>query len=125
MSGYGGQPYDQYGQPQGWDPQGQYSPAPDYGYGPPGTPPGGQPTNGAAVGALIANCVLVVFCCGLLAIPGIITSAMAMSRQQTDPESSRTLTLWSWVIFGCNIALSIVLIAVLIIIGAFEDTSTY
>src|SRR4051812_47889848 len=102
-------PYGQYGQQgwqqnpqQGWqDPyasQNPYAQQQGYGgyYGPPGAQPGGS--NGAAVGALVCNIIAALLCCGGLAwLPGIILSAMAMSRNNTDPGSARNLTLWAWV----------------------------
>jgi hypothetical protein len=131
LSGYGGQPpgwQDPYGQsghqggsPQGWqDPYGQQGP----GYGPPGVPSGSS-GNGSAIGALICNILLTVLCCNVLAIPGIVTSAIAVNRFQTDPDSARSLTAWSWVIFAANIVIWITFIVVLFLIGAFDSSSSY
>lgn len=125
MSGYGGRPPgsdDPYGSgAQGWDPYGDYAYY-GYGYGPPGVPQ--TPTrNGSTIAALVCNCLLTAFCCGLLAIPGIITSGIALGRTQTDPDSARNLTLWSWVIFAINIALMVALVVIAITLGAFEEDS--
>ncbi|ROO91268.1 hypothetical protein EDD29_9021 [Actinocorallia herbida] len=78
------------------------------GYGPPPPPP----SNGAAIGALVANIILTITCCGLFAIPGIVTAAIAMGRYQTDPVSARKLTTASWIIFGVAIVLGILLVIV-------------
>jgi hypothetical protein len=135
LIGYGGQPagwQDPYGQ-SGWDPQGNYAQQgwqdpyaqQGYGYGPPGLPQ--RPaSNGSAVAALVCNIVLFVTCASIFAIPGIVTSALAMSRVQTDPESARRLTVWSWALFGVTIVIGIALIGVLIAIGIFaeQDAST-
>jgi hypothetical protein len=132
LSGYGGQPpgwQDPYGQ-SGWDPQGNYTQpgwqdpyAPQqgygYGYGPPGVPRGSA-SSGAAIAALVCNIVAVVLCGGIFAIPGIVTAAIAMGRVQTDPESARRLTIWSWVILGISIVLAIVLIGVFVALGVFS-----
>ncbi|MFI0452345.1 hypothetical protein [Actinomadura sp. 6N118] len=127
MSGYGGQPpgwNDPYGQPQnpygqggagqsGWDPYGQYGQPPggSYGYGPPGVhgPPASQ---GSAIGALIANIIVTLFCCGVFGIAGIVTSAMAMSKVHTDPNSARKLITWSWVIFGVSLVVGLIIMVV-------------
>lgn len=129
MSGYGGQPpgwQDPYGQ-SGWDPQGNYAQQgwqdpyaqQGYGYGPPGVPQN-QASNGSAIAALICNIVLFMFCASLLAIPGIVTAALAMGRVQTDPQSARRLTIWSWALFAVVIVLGIALIGILIAYGVFS-----
>ena len=106
-----------------------------YGYGIPGHPhqygpfgpPPPPPSNGAAIAALVANVLLTITCCGIFAIPGIITSAIAVSRSQTDPASARTLTLWSWAIFGAAILLGIVILVLFFVLGLNEssDGPTY
>jgi heme/copper-type cytochrome/quinol oxidase subunit 2 len=115
VSGYGGQPpgwQDPYGQqPQGY--QGGYQDA--YGYGPQGYPPQPPASNGAAIGALVCNIILTMTCCGFFAVAGIVTAAIAMGRAQTDPDSYRNLTRWSWIIFAVNIV-----IAVLAVIAYFS-----
>ncbi|MEV5748071.1 hypothetical protein AB0L00_09660 [Actinoallomurus sp. NPDC052308] len=130
---YGQDPYGQQGQ-QGWqntqpgwqDPYAQqqntYGQQQGYGYyGPPGAPPAGS--NGSAVGALVANIVSALLCCGGIAwLPGIILAAMAMNRNNTDPQSAKQLSMWSWICFGINIVLAIVLIVVLFAIGTFSNT---
>ncbi|MBC6460293.1 hypothetical protein [Actinomadura sp. HBU206391] len=130
MSGYGGQPpgwQDPYGQsgyqgggPQGWqDPYGQQG----QGYGPPGVPYGSS-GNGSTIGALICNILLTVLCCNLLAIPGIVTSTIAINRVQTNPDSARTLTAWSWVLFAANIVIMITFVTVGILLGWFDSDSS-
>ncbi|MFL6053716.1 MAG: hypothetical protein ACJ72W_12495 [Actinoallomurus sp.] len=136
-------PYGQYGQsPHGQDPYGQqgrqntqpgwqdpYAQQNQYGqqgygyYGPPGAPAGG--TNAGTVGALIANIIAALLCCGGIAwLPGIILAAIAMNRNNTDPESAKQLTLWSWVCFALNIVLAIVLFVILFSIGTFSNNAT-
>lgn len=134
MSGYGGSPppgwQDPYGGSQGWggDPYGQdpygggYNPG--YGYGPPGVPVT-PANNGSAIAALVANIVGVVLCCGILSIPGVVTSAIAMGRVQTDPESARKLTMWSWVLFGLSFVLGIVIIVIYIFAVILAESSGY
>lgn len=117
MSGYGGQgwqnPYDQgpagspYGN-HGW--QDPY--AAGQGYGPP-VPPANQ---GAVVGALICNILATLLCCLGFSIGGIVTSAIALSRTQTDPESARNLTRWSWGLFITNVVLAVIGIIIYIVV---------
>ncbi|WP_242900565.1 DUF4190 domain-containing protein [Actinomadura terrae] len=125
MSGYGGNPppgwEDPYGGTGGWDgggygpsgdPYGQPPPGYGYGYGPQGYgPPGvpyGQTRDGSTIAALICNIIGVALCCNILAIPGVVLAAIAMGRVQTDPESARKLTMWSWIMFVAAIVLGIV-----------------
>jgi hypothetical protein len=151
VSGYGGQPpsgwqdpYDPYGQQQGgwqdpnaqqggWqDPYAQQSgwqQPPGYGYGPPGVPPGGG-SNGSAIGAMVCNCIAlfsVLFCClgAVASLPGAILAGMALGRTQTNPESARQLTLWSWACFGLSIILSVGMIVILIALGKSATPNYY
>lgn len=126
---YGQQPYgqDPYGQnPYGQNPYGQgaYDQYGYGGYGPYG--PGVAPrSNGSAIAALVANIVAAFLCCGgVLWIPGVITAAIAMSKNDSEPDSARKLSIASWVCFAVNILLAIVLIVVLAAIGEFSDNSS-
>ena len=130
MSGYGGGPppgwQDPYGGSPGWggDPYGGAygsAGAPGYGYGPPGTPARSS-SNASTIAALVCNIVAVVTCCGVLSIPGAITSAIAMSRVDTDPESARKLTLWSWVLFGLSFVIGIVLMIIYIVLVVMAES---
>jgi hypothetical protein len=97
-------PYPQYGSAPGWqDPYAQYGP--QY----PAIPVPAPVSNGLTVVALIANIATAMFTCGigLTWLPGIILSAMALGRYKTDPESARRLTLWAWVCFALDIALTV------------------
>jgi hypothetical protein len=124
--GQGQNPYGQ--QPYGQDPygsygQGAYDPYGHGGYGPYG-PPAAR-SNGMAIGALVANIVAAFLCCGgILWIPGVITAGIAMSRNDSDPESARKLSIASWVCFAVNILLAIGLVITLAVIGAFSDSSS-
>lgn len=130
---YGQDPYGQPGWQQhtqpGWqDPYAQQDPyggPQGYGYyGPPGAMRRAG-SNGAAIGALVANIVCAVLCCGTIAwLPGIILAAVAMNRAQTDPASARQLTLWSWVCAAISIVLGVVLVVVLLAVGAFHTAAT-
>lgn len=98
----------------------QYGP-----YGPYMPPP--PASNGPALAALIANILLTITCCGLLAVPGVITAAVAMNRVHTDPVSAKNLTNWSWVIFGIAVLVGVVLLVVFFglgLSGSLDETST-
>ncbi|MBO2464604.1 hypothetical protein [Actinomadura violacea] len=123
MSGYGGVPpgwHDPYGGQggyggtPGWDDGGAYGP-----YGPPGVPHA-PASNGSAIAALVCNCVVALLCCNIVAIPGIVTGALALGRVQTDPASARRLTIWSWSLFAASVLIGIIL---LIVYVAFIVTS--
>lgn len=138
MSGYGGRPPsgwdDPYGGNQNWDAGGAYGQPygqgygytqpgygqPGYGYGPPGVPYR-TASNGSTIAALVCNAVTIVLCCNILAIPGVITAAIALGRAQTDPPSCRRLTIWSWSLFAASILIGIVLLIVYIAFGVMSD----
>jgi hypothetical protein len=141
MSGYGGAPpsgwEDPYGGSQNWDQGGAYGQQygytqpgygqpgygqPGYGYGPPGVSPHQSTGNASTIAALVCNAVAVVMCCNIIALPGLITAAIALGRAQTDPESSRRLTIWSWSLFAAAVLLGIILLVVWIAVGVTSDS---
>ncbi|HEY7484509.1 MAG TPA: hypothetical protein VH912_08600 [Streptosporangiaceae bacterium] len=134
MSGYGGQspsgwqdPYGRqpYGQPYGQDPYrqmpyGQQQPGwqdpyaqqgwqDPYGWGALGVGPQAPASNGAAVGAIICNCVGLVLTCGIgiAWLPGLILGGMAVNRIDSDPATARNLTRGSWICFGLNFVIAV------------------
>ena len=130
MSGYGGSPppgwQDPYGGSQGWG-RGPHAADPyaaGYGYGPPGMPTK-PPNNGSTVAALVCNIVSVVLCCGVLSIPGVVTSAIAMGRMHSDPESARRLTTWSWVLFGISVVLGLIVIVIYVVAVVYAESNGY
>jgi hypothetical protein len=118
QAGYAQDPYAQ--GPYAQDPYGQYGYS---AYGPPGAlRPAGT---GMTVAALVANIVTAVLCCiGVAWIPGIILSAIALSRANTDPESTRRLTVGAWVCFAVDILLAVVVLVLFGIVGASNDSTT-
>ncbi|WP_433466769.1 hypothetical protein [Spirillospora sp. CA-128828] len=150
MSGYGGRPPsgwdDPYGGSQGWDSGGTYGQGqgygysqpgygqpgygqpgygqPGYGYGPPGVPYG-APSNGSTIAALVCNAVAILLCCNIVAIPGVITAAVALGRTQTDPPSARRLTIWSWSLFAASVFIAIIVLIIYIIIGVTASDPDY
>ena len=63
-------------------------------------------------------------CIGFLAIAGIVTAGIAMGKVQTNPESARTLTIWSWVIFAVNVLIVAAFIIILLVAAANAPTTT-
>ncbi|NDU76936.1 hypothetical protein GWI34_30580 [Actinomadura sp. DSM 109109] len=149
MSGYGGRPpsgwEDPYGGNQGWDAGGgqqqygqPYGPSygepygqgygygqpgygqPGYGYGPPGVPHQ-TAGNGSTIAALVCNAVLVLMCCNVVAIPGVITAAVALGRVHTEPQYARKLTIWSWSLFGASLLIAVVLLIIYVVVGVTTD----
>ena len=114
-------------QPYGQDPYGQSSPygqpgygQPGYGYGPPGVPHRAT-SNGFTIAALVCNAVAIVMCCNIVAIPGVITAAIALGRVQTDPESARRLTIWSWSLFAASLVIGVALLIVYVLFGIMSE----
>ncbi|MFB4319924.1 hypothetical protein [Actinomadura sp. 21ATH] len=62
--------------------------------------------------------IALVACCNLLAIPAIVTSAMAIGRANSDAASARKLTIWSWGILVLAFLLPITALAVLLGVDA-------
>ncbi|GAA3985264.1 hypothetical protein GCM10023085_79320 [Actinomadura viridis] len=115
MNGYEAQPppwKDPYGQGRNGGPS-------DPGHGPPGVSRDGA-APGPTVAALVCATFATTLCCNVFAVPGIVTSAMAMSRSRTNPASARTLTIWSWVILGAALVLQIALIAMAMVLDAAD-----
>jgi len=101
-----GQPYPQ---PQEYGGGGYPPPMPGYGYQPPVENPRGK-----AIGALIANIAVTLLCCPPFGIAGIVVSAMAMSRSDTQPESAGNLTKWGWGLAAASAVLGVVVVAIYI-----------
>jgi hypothetical protein len=127
---------DPYGQgPQdvpGWqgpqDTSGWQDPYAQPGYGSPYGPPGGvmpPASTGPAIAALVCNIVAALLCCvGIGWLPGIIFSAMALSRASRDPLSSRKLMMWSWICLAISVVIAVVLIVVLVLIGHYQSSDS-
>lgn len=114
-------PYSQYSYAQ--DPYAQYNYS-AYGPGPMPTRSG---TPGATVAALIANIASAIFCCGIGVawIPGIILAAIALSKNNTDPDMARKLTIGAWVCLGVDLVLTVVGFMLLGIFSHSHSSSTY
>jgi hypothetical protein len=136
-----GQPYgESYGsQPQAL-PYGQQgaagSPYPGpsgYGYGqwPYGSPQGGQPadstypgypyaqpgrqgiTNVSAIVLLVISGLLTLTLC-IPGLPSLVMSIIALTKQETDPEGSRRLTRWGWVVLAIMVVLGAIAITAIV-----------
>ena len=60
---------------------------------------------------------LSLFCCGVLSIPGIIVTALALGKVRHDLRAARTLVNWGWGLLGASVALWVVFIALAIATG--------
>ena len=97
-----------YGQPAYGQPTYGQAP-PGYGYPPiAGTPYGQSQSNTSALVLLIISILSIVFCGGLLVIPAAVFGGVALSRQSSDPESSRKLSRWGWIAYAIGIVASII-----------------
>ncbi|MFD0469536.1 hypothetical protein ACFQ0B_15405 [Nonomuraea thailandensis] len=67
------------------------------------------------------NLFALVSCCNILGIPGAILAGLAISRSATEPESARTMVIWSWVLFGLGFVLTIGTFIALGVSGAFDE----
>lgn len=83
------------------------------GYGP--TPESGA--RGGAMAAFVTSAIITAMCCGVLVLPALVCSGVALSRVESDPESARSLTKWSWICLGGAVALVVLFMAAMIIIG--------
>jgi hypothetical protein len=102
---YGYPPQDPYNQYPKYDPY-QQGYGPYGGYGPPQRPAG----NGAAIGALVCN-ILLIFLCLPLSIPGVILSALALGKTNHEPHTARKLTMWAWICFGTGLVVAVLFLA--------------
>ncbi|WP_201294672.1 MULTISPECIES: DUF4190 domain-containing protein [unclassified Nocardiopsis] len=108
--GYGGYgPASGYGVPPHQDPAGPYTIGPRYpAYGPP-------PHQGGAIAALVVSILMVLSCCALPSIGGIVFASMALSSA-SDPEKAGRDVRNAWIANGVSVGL-IVLCAVVIVIA--------
>ncbi|WP_214417114.1 DUF4190 domain-containing protein [Sphaerisporangium fuscum] len=105
--GYGAQPG--YGQPPGYGP---YQPNP-YGY--PAPPVDDGPRTHAII-ALVISIVMSLSCYVTLGgIAGVILSAIALSKAQTEPQRAKKLLPWVWISIGINVVLIVLFVVVMII----------
>ncbi|MGI5492739.1 hypothetical protein [Microtetraspora malaysiensis] len=122
---YGQQPYGDpgygqqgYGQP-GYGHQGYPGPyGPPYGQQPYGYPPRQEGPRTHAIVALVISIVLALSCyVSLGGIAGAILSGVALSKIDTEPETSRRMLKWTWISIGINVVLLVIGFGVLIWAG--------
>jgi hypothetical protein len=116
-----GQQYPAYGQPMAGQPQaGQQYPA--YGQQPYST--GAQTeSNGSAIALTIVSGVSVLFC-NILAIASLVIGIVALTKNRTEPESSRRLAKTGWIVLGVVWALGILLFVGWLALFAASFSST-
>ncbi len=121
-SPYGQQPYAQEPYPQ--DPSGQqaYAYPPPHGYGAPQPDAEQEKVRSSAILWTVLNGGAIFLCANLLAIPGVILAAVAISKARTDVEGARSFVKWSWILFALGFVLAILFVVGLIAfvgLGAF------
>lgn len=83
-------------------------------YGPPGGYVAPSPESIAAknqaIGALVANGVAMVLCCGIPSIGGLICAAISMNKADQDPQGAAKLNMWAWILFGATFLFDILLV---------------
>ncbi len=108
--GYGQQPYGYQGHP------GPYGPP--YGQQPYGYPPRQEGPRTHAIVALVISIVLALSCyVSLGGIAGAILSGVALSKIDTEPDTSRRMLKWTWISIGINVVLLVIGFGVLIWAG--------
>jgi hypothetical protein len=65
-----------------------------------------------AIVALVLN-GLSIFCCGILGIPGVIVTALALGKVHHDVRGARILVKWGWGLLVASLALGVVLLTLL------------
>ncbi|MEV1173655.1 hypothetical protein [Nonomuraea sp. NPDC049784] len=111
QSGY---PYQPYGASYG------EQPPPQYGYGYPPPPRNDGPSANAIV-SLVLNLLALVSCCNVLGLPGAILAGLALGRARTEPQTARTMVIWSWVLFGVGFVLAAAVFLFLGLAGYLDD----
>ena len=134
---YGGGSYSPPGYPQAPYGQGAGAPPPPVpGAGGPGTypaasqpPPTGypgyqqqQPNTGALVLTIVSGATL-LFCGGLLVIPALIFGILGLTRQGSDPESSRRMTRYGWWAYVAGVVVSIIAVIVVVVVIIASSSS--
>jgi len=133
--GQGQSPYaaPQPGQPSPYPPQpGQapYPPQQPYGQQPywaqhgqqaPGTPgyyqnPAAAPSNTSGIVLVIISALATLSTC-VIGIPSLVLGIMALNANATDPVGSRRKSRTGWIVFGINVAVVVLLVAVFITIA--------
>lgn len=112
---YGGQPA--YGQ------QPSYGPPAGQGYGQPSPYARPQQTNASAIVLLIVSGLSTLSLC-IFAIPALILSIMALSKQNQSPAESAKYTRWGWIAYAVAIALTVLLVIIGFAIFASVDTNS-
>lgn len=111
--------YDPYAATGGSAPQGGYPAynAPGQWQAPPtayGAPP---PQNTSALVLTILSGIGLLLCCQVLMVGSLILGIMGLTKNAEDPEGSRKLAKWGWIVFAISIILSIIGIAIFISLG--------
>ena len=111
-------PQQAYGQQQ---PYGQQPYWAQHGQPAPGTPgyyqnPAASPSNTSGIVLVIISALATLSTC-VIGIPSLVLGIMALNANATDPVGSRRKSRTGWIVFGINVAVVVLLVAVFITIA--------
>ncbi|MFI6482334.1 hypothetical protein ACIBH1_30690 [Nonomuraea sp. NPDC050663] len=108
QSGYSD--YQPYGAPYGRQPP----PTSGHGHLPPAVQRTVENTRTQAIVALAVNFISVASCCNVFGLVGGILAWRALSKATTDLPGAKSLTKWSWIVFGTGFAIMAVVMGIAI-----------
>lgn len=116
-----------YGQAAPYGTPSPYGSAPAYG---PGSPYAAPRNNTSALVLTIVSGLTTVstigFCVGIVFVPALVFGIIGLTKQSSDPESSRKMSRWGWISFGIALGLGVLALVGIIVLagtnGAFTGT---
>ncbi|QKE82580.1 hypothetical protein [Arthrobacter sp. NEB 688] len=98
--------------------------------GAPGSPYAAPRNNTSALVLTIVSglttVITIAFCVGIVFIPALVFGIVGLTKQSSDPESSRRMARWGWISFGVAIGLGVLALVGIIVLagtnGAFTGT---
>lgn len=115
------------GQSAPYGPAAPYGSAPAYGPGSPYAAP--RNNTSALVLTIVSGLTTVItigFCVGIVFVPALVFGIIGLTKQSSDPESSRKMSRWGWISFGVAIGLGVLAIVGIVVLagtnGAFTGT---
>ncbi|WP_053616659.1 hypothetical protein [Nocardiopsis sp. NRRL B-16309] len=110
--------YGAYGGAYGGGYGGGYPPPHD-----PYQPTGELPSQGSMIGALVMAILLMVTCCGLVSVVGVVFSALALGEKY-DAERAAKYTRYAWISNWINLGIVLFAIVAYVLIVVFAIASS-
>lgn len=110
---YEQQPYGQQ-QPYSAQPYGSYP-----SYGSPALDAEQEKVRSSAILWTILNGASIFLCANLLAVPGVVLAAVAISKARSDVEGARSFVRWSWILFAIGLVGWVLLLIGLVALVGF------